>query len=383
MILAGGEGTRLRPLTQNRPKALIPIANRPILEHVIMSLLEAGIRDIIVVVGYRKEQVMRHLARLSEPVKLVHQSHQFGTGHALLCAKDNIGGDFLVLPGDNYIDPVSIRNILKTRNALLYTTHQQPSNFGVIEIENGIVKSIAEKPPLATRVTVSCGIYHLGYELLKFVNLNILSETLNQLIHDGVRITAVKACSWQDAVYPWDLLSMNERLLKNINQQKAGYISSSAVLQGLVSIGKNTKIGPGAVITGPVIIGDDCIIGPHTVIKPGCSLGSRVRIEPFSLISNSIIMDDVFIASHTSIYCSVIGEGCTVSEFTSAICKTGYIMIDEVPVKSSCGVIMGNGVYSGPSVIYENSIIGNDVFIEGRSHLKFSSANIHDKTRVI
>ena len=212
VILAGGEGTRLRPLTQNRPKALIPIANRPILEHVIMSLLEAGIRDIIVVVGYRKEQVMRHLARLSEPVKLVHQSHQFGTGHALLCAKDNIGGDFLVLPGDNYIDPVSIRNILKTRNALLYTTHQQPSNFGVIEIENGIVKSIAEKPPLATRVTVSCGIYHLGYELLKFVNLNILSETLNQLIHDGVRITAVKACSWQDAVYPWDLLSMNERL---------------------------------------------------------------------------------------------------------------------------------------------------------------------------
>jgi glucose-1-phosphate thymidylyltransferase len=131
VILAAGEGTRLRPLTQNRPKALIPVANKPIIEHTILSLVEAGIRDIIVVVGYRKEQVMRHLARLSLPVMIVRQTEQMGTGHALLSAKEKIAGDVIVLPGDNYIDPVSIRNIAHNKNSLLYTTHKNPSNFGV------------------------------------------------------------------------------------------------------------------------------------------------------------------------------------------------------------------------------------------------------------
>ena len=383
VILAGGEGTRLRPLTQNKPKALIPVANRPILEHVIISLLTAGIRDIIVVTGYRKEQVMRHLARLTEPVMIVEQSNQLGTGHALLCARNYIAGDFLVLPGDNYIDPASIRNISKTRNSLLFTTHLQPSNFGVISIKGGIVRGIIEKPVHATRMTVSCGIYHFGHDLLERINQNILSDALNFLIEKGFKFTAVQACAWQDAIYPWDLLSMNERLLTYINQQKAGVINSNAVISGIVSIGNGTKIGPGTVINGPVIIGEDCVIGPHVVIKAGCSIGSRVRIEPFSSITNSILMDDVVIASHTSISSSVIGEGCTVSEFSSAICKNGYIQINEKPINSSCGVIMGNGVFGGPSVIYENTIVGNDVIIDGRVGIKFSSANIPDKTRVI
>jgi glucose-1-phosphate thymidylyltransferase len=343
----------------------------------------AGIRDIIVVAGYRKEQVMRHLARLSEPMMIVEQTHQLGTGHALLCAKDHITGDFLVLPGDNYIDSASIRNIAKTRNSLLYTTHLQPSNFGVISIEDGIVKIITEKPVHAARMTVSCGIYHFGHELLEKINQNVLSDALNYLIEGGLKLAAVQACAWQDAIYPWDLLSMNERLLAYIKQEKAGVINATAVISGIVSIGRGTKIGPGTVITGPVIIGEDCVIGPHVVIKAGCSIGSRVRIEPFSSINNSILMDDVVIASHTSINSSVIGEGCTVSEFSSAICKNGFIQINEIPIPSSCGVIMGNGVYSGPSVIYENTIIGNDVIIDSRAGIKFSSANIPDKTRVI
>lgn len=158
VILAAGEGTRLRPLTQNRPKALIPVANKPIIEHTIHSLLEAGIRDIIVVVGYRKEQVMRHLARLNLPITIVRQAEQLGTAHALLCAKDRIAGDVLVLPGDNYIDPASIRDIAGVKNSILYTTHRQPSNFGVVTIERDTITSITEKPTFASRMTVSCGI---------------------------------------------------------------------------------------------------------------------------------------------------------------------------------------------------------------------------------
>ena len=97
---------------------------------------------------------------------IVRQTEQLGTAHALLCARDRIAGDVLVLPGDNYIDPDSIRDIARIKNSLLYTTHRQPSNFGVVTIEDDAVSSITEKPVLASRMTVSCGVYHLGSELL-------------------------------------------------------------------------------------------------------------------------------------------------------------------------------------------------------------------------
>ena len=108
VILAAGEGKRVRPLTRSRPKALLPVANRPIIEYVIEALLKNGIRDIVVVVGYRKEQVIRSLNEVNVPITIVVQNKQLGTAHALNCAKSHITGDFLLLPGDNYIDPLSI-----------------------------------------------------------------------------------------------------------------------------------------------------------------------------------------------------------------------------------------------------------------------------------
>jgi len=383
VILAAGEGTRLRPLTQNRPKALIPVANKPIIEHTILSLLEAGIRDIIVVVGYRKEQVMRHLARLSLPVMIVRQPEQLGTAHALLCARDRIAGDALVLPGDNYIDPDSIRDIARVRNSLLYATHRQPSNFGVVTIEGDAITSITEKPVLASRMTVSCGVYHLGSDVLDRITRPSLSEAIDDEIRRGTKINAIKAHSWQDAIYPWDLLTMNDRLLPFISPDRSGIISSSVVMQGKISIGTGTRIGPGTVITGPVIIGEDCTIGPHVVVEPGTSIGSRVRIEPFSVVRRSILMDDAVIAPHCSISGSVIGEGCTLGEYTSAHYAGGFIAFDDSAIRASCGVIMGNGVFCKPSVLFENTIVGNEVIIEGRTDLRFSCTRIPDKTRVM
>ncbi|NLV27525.1 MAG: NTP transferase domain-containing protein [Methanomicrobiales archaeon] len=383
VILAAGEGRRLRPLTQNRPKALIPVANKPIIEHNINSLVNAGIRDIIVVVGFRKEQVMRHLSQLSFPVMIVQQAEQLGTAHALLCAKGMIKDDVLVIPGDNYIDSGSLRDIITIKNSLLYTTHKQPSNFGVITIEGDIVTSITEKPIKASRMTVSCGIYHISSELVWRIADNSMSEVIDAEIRLGTKITAIKAHSWQDAIYPWDLLTMNERLLTDITAQKAGIISSSAVIQGPVSIGKGTEIKPGVVITGPVFIGEDCKIGAHAVIEPGTSIGSRVTVNSHTTINKSIIMNDAVIASHCSISGSVIGEGCTIGENSLIVHKDGFIILDNTPIRSSCGVIMGNGVISSPNILLENVIVGNNVCIQGKSDKRFSNSVIPDKTQVM
>src|SRR5512136_2466333 len=119
VILAAGECKRVRPLTKKRPKALIPVADRPIIEYVIEALLKNGIREIVVVAGYRKEQVTRFLNQLDVPVEVVIQAKQLGTAHALQCAEEKIHGDFLLLPGDNYIDPHSIARITGKSNAML------------------------------------------------------------------------------------------------------------------------------------------------------------------------------------------------------------------------------------------------------------------------
>ncbi len=383
VILAAGEGTRIRPLTQNRPKALIPVANRPILEHLVESLLACGIRDIIVVVGYRKEQVMRHLIHLPVEVRVVEQKYQLGTGHALICARDLITDDLLILPGDNYVDPSSLKEVLKIQNSMLITTHRHPSNFGVVHVEDGRVVGIIEKPVHANRMTVSCGVYYLEHTLLAGMTENMLSDAVNVLISQETSIKAVYAHEWQDAIYPWDLISMNERLLRNISPSYAGSISTSAVIEGHVSIGKGSVISPYCMIKGPVVIGEDCVIGPHVVINPGTSIASRVVIEPFTVIGNSLVMDDCTIASHSKIASAVLGEACTIGEHTVITAGTGFIEIGEEAVRSSCGVIMGNGVFSSPLVIYENTLIGNDCQINARNGLRLRSKVIPDRTRVM
>ncbi|MFH0967524.1 MAG: sugar phosphate nucleotidyltransferase [Methanobacteriota archaeon] len=383
VILAAGEGTRLRPLTQNRPKALLPVANRPILEHLVESLLKCGIRDIIVVVGYRKEQVMRHLIRLPVPVTVVEQKDQIGTAHALLCAKHLIKGDVLVLPGDNYIDPSSIKETLRVQNSMLITTHMHPSNFGVVTIDDGYVTAIAEKPAHANRMTVSCGVYHLSGHLLGKITEQSFSEAVTSFIAAGERISAVYAHEWQDAIYPWDLIHMNERLLRGTAPSREGVISGSAIIEGQVSIGRGSIIAPYSTIRGPVVIGENCTIGPHVVILPGTSIGSRVTIEPFTVVGNSLVMDDCRIASHTTIASSVLGEACTLGDHTVVTSTTGFLNLGKEPVRSSCGVIMGNGVFSSPLVSYENSIIGNDCHIDGINGLKIRSMVIPDRTRVM
>ena len=263
VILAAGEGKRVRPLTRSRPKAMIPVANRPIIEYVIEALLKNGIRDIVVVVGYRKEQVTRFLNQLDIPIEVVVQTKQLGTAHALLCAESKISGDFLVLPGDNYIDPQSIAHIKDIPNAMLVKEHPNPSNFGVVMLEDGYVTRIIEKPEHAPSFMVSTGIYSLKKDFFSKIHGNDITDVISLMIDEGEQIQAIPAGDWQDAIFAWDLLRMNRHLLSTLLPAKEGTASRQTIIQGAVRIGKGTTIGPNTVITGPVFIGNDCTIGPN------------------------------------------------------------------------------------------------------------------------
>lgn len=381
VILAAGEGKRVRPLTRSRPKALLPVANRPIIEYVIEALLKNGIRDIVVVVGYRKEQVIRFLNELDVPISVVVQNKQLGTAHALNCAKSHITGDFLLLPGDNYIDPHSIARIKDLKNAMLVKEHPSPSNFGVVLLKDGFVSRIIEKPEHSPSFMVSTGIYSLTKEFFSFISENNITDTVSSMIASGERLQAVVADDWQDAIYPWDLLKMNMRLLKDLPAAREGTISRQTIIHGAVKIGKGSTIGPNTVITGPVIIGDDCEIGPNCCIMPNTSLGSRVKVEPFTLLGKSLIMDDTTVGSHSRIIDTVTGQGCRLSDHTSISASASLMSIEEEVIKPEFGAVFGDQVTAGAFTIFTNCIVGNNVTIEGGSRI--ISRILPDETRVI
>jgi len=369
VILAAGEGKRVRPLTRSRPKAMIPVANRPIIEYVIDALVKNGIRDIVVVVGYRKEQVTRFLNQLDIPIEVVVQTKQLGTAHALQCAESRIHGDFLLLPGDNYIDPHSIARIKDASNAMLVKEHPSPSNFGVVLLKEGFVSHIVEKPERSPSFMVSTGIYSLNKEIFSYIQGNDLTDAISSMIEDNHRVQGIPADDWQDAIFAWDLLKMNRRLLSTLTPAREGTMSRQTIIQGPVRIGKGTTIGPNTVITGPVIIGSDCTIGPNCCILPNTSIGSRVTVEPFALIGDSLIMDDTSIGSHSRITDTVIGERSFLADHTSVSSGTGILEIEDSAIRSEFGAIFGDSVKSGPFTRYKNSLVGNNATIEGSNSL--------------
>lgn len=381
VILAAGEGKRVRPLTKSRPKAMIPVANRPIIEYVIEALLKNGIREIIVVVGYRKEQVTRFLNQLDAPIEVVIQNKQLGTGHALLSAESRIHDNFLVLPGDNYIDPSSIARIKDLQNAMLIKEHPNPSNFGVVMLSEGHVTRIVEKPEHAPSFMVSTGIYSLTKEIFSHLRENDLTDAISSLIESGVSIQGVPADDWQDAIFTWDLLKVNRRLLHSLSPSRNGTTSRQAIIHGAVRIGKGTTIGPNTVITGPVVIGNDCTIGPNCCILPNTSIGSRVTVEPFTVIGDAIIMDDTSIGSHSRIIDTIAGERCILADHTSTWTSSGLLEIEGIAKRSEFGAIFGDTVSSGPFSVFRNSVIGNNATIEGCADL--SSRYIQDNSTVI
>ncbi len=380
VILAAGEGSRLRPLTRSKPKAMLPVANRPIIDYVIEALLENGIREIVVVVGYRKEDVIRHLNKLDAPIQVVVQERQLGTADALRAARPEITDDFLVLPGDNYINAESIARIKEERNAVLVAEHPNPSNFGVVVIRNGIVREIIEKPEEAPTFTVSTGIYSFTPDVFSYLQTNEIPDALSAMIASGRPIRAIPADDWQDAVYPWDLLKLNSRMLRRIKPEVAGTVDASVIRRGAVRIGAGTTIGPNTVIYGPVTIGSNCNIGPNTVIMPDTSIGDRVVLEPFTYVADSLIMNDVNIGSHSRIVSAVFGQGCILADHITTYPSASFIEVGDRVQKEEFGAVLGEGVRAAPFTTFKNCIAGNNVTVGER---KTVVGLIEDGTRVM
>ena len=354
----------MRPLTKNRPKAMIPVGGKPILGYVIDSVVAAGIRDIVVVVGYKKEQVIRYLDSFDLDICVVVQKRQLGVLDALSCALDSLRDEYIVLPGDNFIDAGSVRKIAREPLSLLVNHHPEPSNFGVVKVSDERIQCIEEKPVRPESCLVSTGVFHLDSAIRAYLVADELPDAVNAAIAHGVIFRPVWAEKWDDAVYPWHLLRLNENILASVERSVAGTVSQDAVIAGPVRVGKKTRIHPGVVITGPVVIGDNCEIGPHVVIDAGTSIGSGVRIAPYSYLGASLVMDDVHIGPYSSLRSAVIGEGVELASHTAVIRTKTIVDMGEDLVRAKFGVVIGDRSSSAPFTHYAGAIVGSEVRIE-------------------
>jgi len=387
VVLAAGEGIRLRPFTVSRPKVMIPVGKRPILEYVVRALVENDITDIVMVVGYKKERIMSHFEdgnHFGVKIKYAFQERQLGTAHALMAAADYIDDEFLLVAGDNIIDGRTVRDlVLGSAPAMLVTKSEIPSKYGVIQATKGNVISIVEKPEEDIGNVINTGMYRF--------NLDILDAMGNLASEDGLGITNVlqrllpelqlRAISstglWIDAVYPWDLIGLNAVALGSGGQSIAGNVEAGVTLKGPVEIGEGTRVRSGTYIQGPVFIGEGCDIGPNVTIFPSTRIGDGSQIEPFAFISQSVIMDNVIVNSHVHISHSVIDDGVRLGPGCSAPSGQAFTKVENEMFKlDEIGALVGENTTVGSgAVLYPGCIIGAGCRISPQARIRDNLEN--------
>jgi len=381
VILAAGEGKRLKPFTETMPKVMLPIANKPILEYVFDACKRNGVEELIVVVGYKKEVIMEYFHDYQGiKITFIEQKNQLGTAHALSTAKSYIDQPFIVLPGDNIIDDVSIAHLLNNPDdyILLIKEHHQPSKYGVVEVKDQYIQSIIEKPKKEASRFISTGIYKFPptifnlIEELQHQGSHALTPVIQTLLEKETKIHAIFADHWMDIVYPWDIIRANESILQQMKMDVIqGTIEEGVTVKGPVFIGKNTKIYAGCYLIGPISIGEGCEIGPNTCIFPSTVIGNNSVVNAFSELRNSVVFSNVHIGSHASIAQTIIGQSTQIqNNFSSMSGETTIEDEGEYVKLTDMGSIIGEDTTIKSHVVIDPGIIiGRAVHINSMKHI--------------
>jgi len=370
----------MRPLTYGRPKVMLPIANKPILEHLLIEVKEAGIGEFGFVVGYRDEPMRDYFGngeKWGVNISYANQRKQLGTADALKMVEGLVDGNFMVMNGDIIVSREDIKKLASKReNTLSVIEVEDTRGLGVVELSGEKVVHIYEKVAKPSLRTANAGIYLFTTDIFNAISQTAksprgeyeLTDSLQLMMDSGQDIFYQKLSYWLDLSYPWDLLPANESMLAGIEAQNLGEIEENVVMKGVVAIGKNTVIRSGSYIVGPVIIGQDCQIGPNCYIRPYTAIGDGCHIGAAVEIKNSIIMKGTDFPHHNYVGDSIIGERCNFGAGT----KIANLRLDKKDIwvagvntkRRKLGAIIGDRVETGINAsINVGSLIGNDTFI--------------------
>jgi len=369
VVLAAGEGTRFRPLTYTRPKVLLPIANKPIIQHLVDDLISLGVNEIIIVTNYMEDKIKKLFSGYKN-VKFVHQEKLNGTADAFKKA-NFVKETFFALNGDEVISKEDLEQLMKKhkqKNVLVTVGAMRinnPERFGVLITKGERIEKIIEKPKQAPNNLVNTGIYIFEPEFFEFINKTKKSVRNEYEITDSIQMAAKETnrvfyCevkSWQYVSIIWDLLDANKTKLEEITK-KSG--------KNLV-VEENVKIKSNVTIEGNVVIGSESEMGPNCYIRGNTSIGRNCKVGNGCEIKNCVILDNTKIPHLSYVGDSIIGENCNLGAGT----KVANVRHDNQNVKvlvkgevcdsgkKKLGVFMGDYTKTGiNTVIYPGMVLG-------------------------
>jgi bifunctional UDP-N-acetylglucosamine pyrophosphorylase/glucosamine-1-phosphate N-acetyltransferase len=378
VILAAGRGVRLEPLTLTRPKHLIPVGGKPLLEWLLKSLRPSGVKEALIIVFYLEEQIREYFGTGSElglDLSYVTQKDIMGTADAIGMAERYVEDEnFLAVYGDLLVSEEAIRKTLSagaSGDAVMATVPvDEPSLYGVVEVKEDRIVRIVEKPQPGKEPSnlANAGIYVLPPEVFEYIRKTgrsprgeyEVTESLQRFVDDGydLKPAVIPREDWLDIGHPWNLLDANERLLGRLGGGVEGTVEDGVHLIGPVRIEEGARVRSGSYIEGPVLIGRGSDIGPNCYLRPCTSIGEEVRIGNACEVKNSIIMDRTHVAHLSYVGDSVIGAGCNFGAGTI----TANIRFDKKNIKMNIkservdsgkrklGTFMGDNVQTGINV---------------------------------
>jgi len=374
VLLAAGAGERLLPLTATRPKHLLKVGGKPILQFCLEAVKQAGIDEVIIVTHYMSEAIRSFFGdgtKLGLKITYAEQPKILGTGNAAGIAEHYLDSDFALVYGDLLFGKCTIKEVTskfrkgKTAAVVGVVPVEHPENYGIIEqTTNGEVKRIIEKPAAGTAPSnlANAGIYvfsHDVFDTIRQTKVSVrgeweLTDTINLFAAENKTVLAVQLSKddWFDVGRPWDLLDANVWALKHMEHQIMGTVEEGAHLIGPITVAKSARIRSGAYIEGPVFIDEESDVGPNCYIRACTSLGKKTRVGNAVEIKNSIIMDGTHVGHLSYVGDSILGERCNLGAGT----VTANLRFDDGQIKMR---IKDRVVNSGRRKL--GTILGDDV----------------------
>ncbi|MEY8763983.1 MULTISPECIES: NDP-sugar synthase [Clostridium] len=330
LLLAGGKGTRLRPLTNKLPKPMVPIMGKPLIERVITKLKESGVTEVVLSTCYKSNYIKNYLnngSKLGVKIDYVSEDIPLGTGGAIKNSEKFFDDTFIVLNSD-IVDNISYRDFVKFHKkkgasvSIAMTKVKDPSQYGVIEFgHDKYINAFKEKPKAGETDSkwINAGAYVFEPEVFKEIPKNKVIS-IEKDIYPLLLEKHYKMAAYEYNDYWIDVGTLKKYIQAHIDIlhsscNKFRKTNNISDIKNIIFKNKNVRISPNAKIVGPVFIGNNSSIDDGAQIGPYTVIGSNCQINKMSTISRSVLWDRIKINENVNIANSIIGSDCTIDKY--------------------------------------------------------------------
>ncbi|WP_433630458.1 bifunctional sugar-1-phosphate nucleotidylyltransferase/acetyltransferase [Halomicrococcus sp. NG-SE-24] len=316
IVLAAGQGTRMRPLSESCPKPMLPVAEEPLVAHTARAAVEAGADELVLVVGYEADTVREYFGQeyAGIPVEYAVQERQRGTADAVRAAREHIDGPFAVLNGDNLYDTDAVSRLFDAAPSIGSYQVEDPRNYGVLSTDGDQVTGIVEKPANPPTDLANTGAYVFPERASEWLDVSEsergeyeITDVVERVV-DEFDVTSIEIDRWLDVGRPWELLEANEWKIAELDRDLRGDVSEDATVKGDVVIEEGATVESGVVVEGPALIRSGATVGPNAYIRGATLVDEGGKVGHSVEVKNSVLSPGATVGHLSYVGDSVLGR---------------------------------------------------------------------------